>query len=162
YGNTGLELYGHSRGGMTLGNMLYSFKQKGVHGIADNTNINFYGSAFNALVASAFLTYVSDGKQTTVGLENHKYDFVGGVIGGNPATFSKVPAGSNWWKETWKIFTTYPSVHACYGNADLACRRAYGNSYKHCQKVYQISQGGKNETNFKIIEWDHAVNYRWV
>ncbi|SPU27769.1 Hemolysin precursor [Candidatus Bartonella washoeensis] len=128
YGNTGLELYGHSRGGMTLGNMLYSFKQKGVHGIADNTNINFYGSAFNALVASAFLTYVSDGKQTTVGLENHKYDFVGGVIGGNLATFSKVPAGSNWWKETWKMFSDPINVHTCLGDAGPKCRNIYGLS----------------------------------
>ncbi|EJF78442.1 Uncharacterised protein [Candidatus Bartonella washoeensis] len=128
YGNTGLELYGHSRGGMTLGNMLYSFKQKGVHGIADNTNINFYGSAFNALVASALLTYVSDGKQTTVGLENHKYDFVGGVIGGNPATFSKAPAGSNWWKETWKMFSDPINVHTCLGDASYKCQKFYGSS----------------------------------
>ncbi|EJF78434.1 Uncharacterised protein [Candidatus Bartonella washoeensis] len=143
YGNTGLELYGHSRGGMTLGNMLYSFKQKGVHGIADNTTINLFGPAYNAQDMANTLNYVSDGKQDYVNLENHKYDFVGGVIGGNPATFSKVLAGSNWWKETWKIFTTYPSVHACYGNADLACRRAYGNSYKHRQKIYSNKSGRK-------------------
>ncbi len=50
YGITGLELYGHSRGTMTLGNMLNSFKQEGVHGIAnENTTINLYGPAFNVL-----------------------------------------------------------------------------------------------------------------
>ncbi|WP_375643827.1 MULTISPECIES: hemagglutinin repeat-containing protein, partial [unclassified Bartonella] len=77
YGLTGLELYGHSRGTMTLGNMLNSFKQEGVHGIAnENTTINLYGPAFNVLVASGLLGYVSDGKQTTVGFDGNRYDFV--------------------------------------------------------------------------------------
>nr|WP_172462896.1 hemagglutinin repeat-containing protein [Bartonella doshiae] len=141
HGITGLELYGHSRGTMTLGNMLNSFKQEGVHGIADNTNINFYGPAFNALTASGLLTYVSDNKQTSVGLENHQYDFVGGVIGGNPATLYQVPTGSNRWNEAWKILTSYPNVHACYGHADQRCQKAYGASYKHHDQIDSIKSG---------------------
>ncbi|EJF78438.1 Uncharacterised protein [Candidatus Bartonella washoeensis] len=128
YGNTGLELYGHSRGGMTLGNMLYSFKQKGVHGIADNTNINFYGSAFNALVASALLTYVSDGKQTTVGIDGYRYDFVSRWIGGNGYTYGTAPA-DNWWKETWKMFSDPRNAHTCLGSADDVCTARYGSSH---------------------------------
>ncbi|MDM9991614.1 hypothetical protein QVL73_08130, partial [Bartonella henselae] len=48
------------------------------------------------------------------------------MIGGNPATFYKRPPGSNAWKEAWKMFLSYPNVHACYGHADLACQNDYG------------------------------------
>ncbi|WP_208436790.1 hypothetical protein, partial [Bartonella doshiae] len=103
--------------------------------------INFYGPAFNALTASGLLTYVSDNKQTSVGLENHQYDFVGGVIGGNPATLYQVPTGSNRWNEAWKILTSYPNVHACYGHADQRCQKAYGASYKHHDQIDSIKSG---------------------
>ncbi len=126
YGNTGLEEYAHSRGTMTLGNMLNALKQEGVHGIADNTNINFYGPAFNGLVASGLLIYVSDGHQTHIGLENHADDFVGVVFGLNPATFHKRPLGSSAVKEAEKIIWSYPSPHACYGNASSICQHDYG------------------------------------
>ncbi|WP_254473161.1 hemagglutinin repeat-containing protein [Bartonella sp. B1098] len=130
YGLTGLKLYGHSRGGMTLGNMLNSFKQEGVHGIAnENMNINLYGPAFNALVAAGLLGYVSDGKQTTVGFDGHKYDFVSRWIGGNGYTYDTAPAGSNAWNEAWKMFTNPNSVHTCLGNASDKCRYDYGSSH---------------------------------
>ncbi|WP_039758251.1 hemagglutinin repeat-containing protein [Bartonella queenslandensis] len=141
YGNTGLELYGHSRGTMTLGNTLNSFKQEGVHGIADNTEINFQGPAFNAARAANLLDYVSDGKQISVGLENHADDFVGSLIGGNPATFYKRPPGSNAWKEAWKMFLSYPNVHACYGSAGKKCQDAYG--LPHRIYVDSIKLGSK-------------------
>uniref|UniRef100_UPI0035CFDFF1 filamentous hemagglutinin n=1 Tax=Bartonella sp. AA74HLJMH TaxID=3243436 RepID=UPI0035CFDFF1 len=130
YGLTGLELYGHSRGTMTLGNMLNSFKQEGVHGIADNTNINFYGPAFNVLVASGLLGYVSDGKQTTIGFDGHRYDFVSRWIGGNGYTYETIPAGSNWWKETWNMFTNPYNPHTCLGDAGPKCRDIYGLSHR--------------------------------
>uniref|UniRef100_UPI0035D0B962 hemagglutinin repeat-containing protein n=1 Tax=Bartonella sp. AA81SXKL TaxID=3243438 RepID=UPI0035D0B962 len=130
HGITGLELYGHSRGTMTLGNMLYSFKQEGVHGIADNTNINFYGPAFNVLVASGLLGYVSDGKQTTIGFDGHRYDFVSRWIGGNGYTYETIPAGSNWWKETWNMFKNPYNPHTCLGDAGPKCRDIYGLSHR--------------------------------
>ncbi|UNF47654.1 filamentous hemagglutinin [Bartonella krasnovii] len=126
YGLTGLELYGHSRGTMTLGNMLNSFKQEGVHGIAKNTTIKFVGPAANALATAGLLSYASDGEQTSIELENHADDFVGVWIGGNPSTFYKVPSGSNWWKEAWKMMTSYSNVHACYGHASKECQSDYG------------------------------------
>ncbi|WP_050980899.1 hypothetical protein [Bartonella birtlesii] len=46
-----------------------------MHGIASNTNINFYGPVFNILAVSGLISYVSDGKQTTVGFDEHRYDF---------------------------------------------------------------------------------------
>ncbi len=130
HGITGLELYGHSRGTMTLGNMLNSFKQEGVHGIADNTNINFYGPAFNVLVASGLLGYVSDGKQTTIGFDGHRYDFVSRVIGGNDYTYETLPAGSNWWKETWKMFSDPINPHTCLGDVGYKCQKFYGTSHR--------------------------------
>ncbi|WP_273760675.1 filamentous hemagglutinin [Bartonella sp. ML70XJBT.G] len=131
YGLRGLELYGHSRGGMTLGNMLNSFKQEGVHGIANkNTDINFYGPAFNGLSAAGLISYVSDGQQTTVGFDGHKYDFVSRVIGGNDYTYGTAPAGSNWWKEAWKMFTDPYNPHTCLGDAGDTCRARYGTSHR--------------------------------
>ncbi|CDO46871.1 filamentous hemagglutinin [Bartonella henselae] len=130
YGNTGLELYAHSRGSMTLGNMLYSFQQQGVHGIAnENTNINLYGPAFNVLVASDLLGYVSDGKQTTVGFDGHRYDFVSRWIGGNSYTYKTIPSDSNAWKEWWRMFTDPNNVHTCLGHANDTCQKFYGSSH---------------------------------
>ncbi|UNF42822.1 hemagglutinin repeat-containing protein [Bartonella krasnovii] len=131
YGLTGLELYGHSRGTMTLGNMLNSFKQEGVHGIAnENTDINFYGPAFNVLSAAGLISYVSDGKQTTVGFDGHRYDFVSRIIGGNGYTYETAPAGSNAWKEAWKMFTDPYNVHTCLGDASYKCQKLYGTSHR--------------------------------
>ncbi|WP_246787203.1 filamentous hemagglutinin [Bartonella taylorii] len=129
HGITGLELYGHSRGTMTLGNMLYSFKQEGVHGIADNTNINFYGPAFNVLVASGLLGYVSDGKQTTIGFDGNRYDPVSRIIGGNGYTHETLPAGSNWWTEWWRVTMNPISSHTCLGDAGPKCQKFYGTSH---------------------------------
>ncbi|UNF52623.1 hypothetical protein MNL02_02830 [Bartonella krasnovii] len=130
YGLTGLELYGHSRGTMTLGNMLNSFKQEGVHGIAnENTDINFYGPAFNVLSAVDLLRYLRDGKQTTIGFDGHKCVFVSRWIGGNDYTYETAPAGSNAWKEAWKMFTNLINPHTCLGNASPQCRYNYGSSH---------------------------------
>ncbi|WP_375653108.1 filamentous hemagglutinin [Bartonella sp. MR110HLJHH] len=126
HGITGLELYGHSRGTMTLGNMLYSFKQEGVNDVAGNTTINFFGPAYNTQNMADILYILSDGKQDYVNLENHKNDFVGTKIGKNPYTFEQIPPGSGPWKERGQIFKGYPSVHACYGHAGYACTSRYG------------------------------------
>ncbi len=129
YGNTGLELNGHSRGGMTVGNTLNSLKQEGVNDIAGNTRVNLYAPAFNAFVAAGLLSYVSGGKQTTVGFDGHKYDFVSRWIGGNDYTYETIPAGSNAWKEAWRMFTDPNSVHTCLGNANAMCNTLYGTSH---------------------------------
>ncbi|WP_375693641.1 filamentous hemagglutinin [Bartonella sp. AP122HLJHH] len=131
YGLTGLELYGHSRGTMTLGNMLNSFKQEGVHGIAnENTTINLYGPAFNALVASGLLGYVSDGKQTTIGFDGNRYDFVSRIIGGNGYTYETIPTGSNMWKEWWRVIMNPISSHTCLGDVGYKCQKFYGTSHR--------------------------------
>ncbi len=58
YGNTGLHFDAHSRGSLTGSNMMNSFKQEGVHGIAKNTTISFHGPAANVLAARGLLAYV--------------------------------------------------------------------------------------------------------
>ncbi len=130
YGNTGLELNGHSCGDMTVENTLNSFKQEGVHGIAnENMNINLYGPAANILAASVLLAYVSDGKQTTVGFDGHGYDLVSRWIGGNGYTYETIPAGSNWWKEMWNMFTDSISPHTCLGDEGDKCTWRCGASH---------------------------------
>ncbi|WP_375643900.1 MULTISPECIES: filamentous hemagglutinin [unclassified Bartonella] len=129
-GNIGLHTDAHSRGSMTAGNGSYNLVKHGVHGIAnENTTINFYGPAFNALFASGLLGYVSDSKQTTIGFDGHRYDFVSRWIGGNGYTYETAPAGSSRWKETWKMFTNPYNPHTCLGDAGNKCRTLYGSSH---------------------------------
>ncbi|WP_273760769.1 hypothetical protein [Bartonella sp. ML70XJBT.G] len=130
YGNDGLHIDAHSRGSLTVGNGMYDFEKRGIHNIAGNTSINLFGPAYNAQSMANTLDYLSDGKQTSVGLENHAYDFVGVKFGGNPATFDKIPSGSSPGNEAWRIFTTYPTVHACYGHASDVCTSFYGSSHR--------------------------------
>ncbi|MCZ2159235.1 hemagglutinin repeat-containing protein, partial [Bartonella sp. 220] len=129
YGNKGLELYGHSRAGMTLYNTLNSLKQQGVQDRADNTNVNLYAPASNAGAMAGLLSYVSRGKQTTVGFDGHKYDFVSRWIGGNGFTYETVPAGSSMLKEWWNMFSDPYNVHTCLGDAGKMCEKRYGTSH---------------------------------
>ncbi|WP_375653433.1 filamentous hemagglutinin [Bartonella sp. MR110HLJHH] len=129
YGNTGLHFDAHSRGSLTGFNMMNSFKQEGVNDVAGNTTISFHGPAANVLAASGLLGYVSGGKQTTIGFDGHRFDFVSRWIGGNGYTYETIPAGSNWWKETWNMFTNPNSVHTCLGHANAMCNILYGTSH---------------------------------
>ncbi|WP_396583925.1 filamentous hemagglutinin [Bartonella grahamii] len=126
-GNIGLHTDAHSRGSMTAGNGSHDLEKHGVHGIAKETTINFFGPAYNTQNMADTLYILSDGKQDYVNLENHKYDFVGGEIGKNPYTFEQIPPGSGPWKERRQIFKGYPSVHACYGHPSDACTWRYGS-----------------------------------
>ncbi len=129
YGNTGLHFDAHSRGSLTGFNMMNSFKQEGVNDVAGKTTISFHGPAANVLAASGLLGYVSGGKQTTIGFDGHRFDFVSRWIGGNGYTYETIPAGSNWWKETWNMFTNPNSVHTCLGHANAMCNILYGTSH---------------------------------
>ncbi|WP_375618988.1 hypothetical protein [Bartonella sp. AC134YNZD] len=91
YGNTGLHDDAHSRGTITAGNGSHDLVKHGVHGIAKETTVNFFGPAYNTQDMADTLYILRDGKQTTVGLENHADDFVGVVFGKNPATFYQRP-----------------------------------------------------------------------
>ncbi|WP_375697072.1 hypothetical protein [Bartonella sp. AP14QHHD] len=73
---------------------------------------------------------MSDGKQTTIGFDGHRYDFVSRWIGGNGYTYETIPAGSNWWKETWNMFKNPYNPHTCLGDAGPKCRDIYGLSHR--------------------------------
>ncbi|MBB6160199.1 filamentous hemagglutinin, partial [Bartonella doshiae] len=129
YGNTGLRLNAHSRGGMTVYNGFHSLKQQGFWGIAGKTNVNLYGPAANAEATADMLKYLRGDKQTSVGFDGHRYDFVSRIIGGNDYTYETVPAGSNRWKEWRNMFSDPNSVHTCLGHASPQCRYDYGLSH---------------------------------
>ncbi|SUV46216.1 hemagglutinin repeat-containing protein [Bartonella doshiae] len=129
YGNTGLHFDAHSRGSLTGFNMMNSFKQEGVNDVAGNTTISFHGPAANVLSASGLLGYVSGGKQTSIGFDGHRYDFVSRIIGGNGYTYETVPAGSTRWKEWWNMFSDPRNAHTCLGGADDVCTGRYGTSH---------------------------------
>ena len=92
------------------------------------TGVNFFEPAANAQQTAQRLNELSGGKQDTVILENHGYDFVGRIIGGNPATNYKIPDGSNAVKEFLKVFIPKGStVHGCAGPAAPdKCKNDYG------------------------------------
>ena len=93
------------------------------------TGVNFFGPAANAQKTAQRLNELSGGKQDTVILENHGYDFVGRIIGGNPATNYKIPEGSNAVKEFLKVFISKgPTIHGCSGPAaSPVCKQGYSD-----------------------------------
>ena len=128
YGETGLDIAGHSRGSMTLLNAMQSLQKEGAVGSLSETMVHFFGPAASAQTAAKLLHELSGGKQDTVYLQNHKDDFVGTILGGNPATYDKVPEGSNKIKEWINMFNDQPTVHSCYGAGTRECDTAYGGS----------------------------------
>jgi filamentous hemagglutinin len=131
YGEEGLNLIGHSRGAMTIGNALESlFEENGPSDVLSETTIKFVGPAYNAQEAANLLDWLSGGLQTTVQLQNHADDFVGSLIGGNPATYDQRPSGSTLLGEWLRIFGDAPTVHSCYGSMVVnqeGCFKNYGN-----------------------------------
>ncbi|MDQ7985135.1 hemagglutinin repeat-containing protein [Pseudomonas sp. G34] len=116
YGTQGLELDAHSRGSMTVGNALEALKNgNAAAGTLSETYLKFFGPAYNAEKAASLLYQLSGGAQDTVSLQNHRDDFVGSIIGGNPATHDQVGAGSTKVKEWLNMFGGTATVHNCYG-----------------------------------------------
>ena len=65
YGAEGLNLTGHSRGAMTIGNAMKSLaKDSGSSGILTNTRLKFVGPAYNAQEAANLLGWLSNGTST--------------------------------------------------------------------------------------------------
>ncbi|HAO24549.1 MAG TPA: filamentous hemagglutinin [Methylophaga sp.] len=133
YGQDGLNLIGHSRGSMTIGNAMETLQTMGLVEPLSNTNIKFVGPAYSAQEAANSLDTLSGGNQTSVELQNHMADFVGRLIGGNPATYGEVAEGSGLIKEWIKLFGAAPNVHGCYGTgaASTDCYPRYGVPITH-------------------------------
>lgn len=81
----------------------------------------------NAETVVNLLDFVSGNKQTRVGFDGHKDDFVNRVISGNDSTYEIVPSGSNAWKKALKILINSNNVHTCLGDASDACQKFYGS-----------------------------------
>lgn len=125
----GLHLYGHNRGSMIIQNAMGALHDDGAgDDVLAKTGVNFFEPAANAQKTAQRLNELSGGMQDTVILENHGYDFVGRVIGGNPATNYKIPDGSNALREFLKVFIPIGrSSHGCSGSdASPECKRDYG------------------------------------
>ncbi|MCZ2159304.1 filamentous hemagglutinin, partial [Bartonella sp. 220] len=155
YGNTKTRVSAHSRGSMTVGNGLRDFKRRGIHGIAEETDIYLYGPAYNAQKMANTIYIVSDGKKDHVYLQNHAFDPIGTGFGRNPPTSYNIPLNldasllkkaiknplymtqfvannlltivTSPLREQGKALAGFkPSTHNCYGNASDACVRSYG------------------------------------
>jgi filamentous hemagglutinin len=115
---------------MTIGNAMETLVgQSGFGGVLSNTEIKFVGPAYNALNAATMLDILSNGARSVVLLQNHADDFVGRLIGGNPATYDQRPAESSRLNEWWRILGDAPTVHSCYGTGAVdpeGCKGSYG------------------------------------
>lgn len=140
YGATGLQLDGHSRGAMTVGNAMESqTTEPNAQGSLKATTINFFGPAYNAQQADKLLSNLQDRQSlpvdqqpaTVLQFQNHAADPVGGLIGGNPATGGTIPEGSGIAREAVRAATGQPNtVHNCYGmSRDAACTKFWDGSY---------------------------------
>lgn len=128
YGKDGLNLIGHSRGGMTIGNAEKSLLEDGEYGVLNDTNIKLVGSAFSVQEAADMLKKLSEGNKDSAQMQTHIDDFVGRIIGGNDATYGIRPPGSNFIREWVHIFGDAPTAHSCYGvGGHKKCVQQYGN-----------------------------------
>lgn len=122
YGNKGLELGGFSRGTLTVGNALNAMVWNGQKGVMNNASVTLIGSPYNAFTAAALLDTLSDGRNRSVTLHNHSLDFIGTVIGGNPASSSLAPEGTSAIGELWNtLLLKDDAVHMCYASDNPGC-----------------------------------------
>jgi filamentous hemagglutinin len=139
YGQIGLQLDGHSRGAMTIGNGLESqTASPNAQGSLSNTKINFFGPAYNAQQADNLLSTLQDRASLPVALQpslvlqlqNHAADPVGVLVGGNQSTGGTIPEGSSPIKEAFKAVTMQPTtVHNCYGVSNKEeCGKLWGET----------------------------------
>jgi filamentous hemagglutinin len=121
-----ITLDGHSRGGMTVGNALDSVKDQGGKGGA--TNVNLFGSAYNAQDAANTVNQITGGtgqvKQST-----NNYDLIGRVLGGNAGTGGTIPESSSALEEAVRTLGGAATVHNCYGAGKVECSDRFGTNY---------------------------------
>jgi filamentous hemagglutinin len=135
YGQSGLQLDGHSRGTMTVGNAMTSLtKEPAAQGTLNKTTVNFYGPAYNVRQADELLAWLQnrdsmspeEKNKAMLMFQNHDADPVGSwpVVGNNAGTGGSIPDGSNILLEQIKAVTGQENtVHNCYGagSKDGAC-----------------------------------------
>jgi filamentous hemagglutinin len=139
YGSLGLHVDGHSRGGLTTGNALEYLTSQGdsTSGSLTNTTLYLFGSAYNALKADNLLAPLQNRDSITdtnllnsmvVQQQTHQADFVGYLLGGNPATGGTIPEDSSFMKETMRVLGGANTVHSCYMNGGVDCEKLWGGT----------------------------------
>lgn len=108
-----ITLDGRSRGGLTVGNALTEVQDQGGKGGA--TNVNLFGSAYNAQDAANTVNQLTNG-QGQVTSQVHKDDFVGTALGGNAATGGTTPSGRSTLQERIKMVGGDSTAHNNYGD----------------------------------------------
>jgi filamentous hemagglutinin len=108
-----ITLDGHSRGGMTVGNAMTAAKEQGSKG--GTTNVNLFGSAYNAQDAANTVNQLTNGRGQVTS-QVHKDDFVGTALGGNAATGGTTPSGSSTLQEWIKMVGGDSTSHNNYGD----------------------------------------------
>lgn len=123
-----ITLDGHSRGGMTVGNALEVINDQGGRG--GSTNVNLFGSAYNAQDAANTVNQITDGKGR-VQQSTNNYDFIGRVLGNNPGTGGTIPEGSSVLEEVIRTMGGTATVHNCYGagNDNCSAPSRFGHDY---------------------------------
>ena len=140
HGQSGLQLDGHSRGSMTVGNALESLaNDSNTKGALSNTSVNFYGPAYSVKKADDLMSWLQnrssmpseDKNKAMLLFQNHNADPVGGwsVIGSNPGTAGTIPPGSSTFVEQIRAVTGQKTtVHNCYGSGGKACEQFWNDS----------------------------------
>jgi len=113
-----ITLDGHSRGGMTVGNALTAVQEQG--GAGGKTNVNLFGSAYNAQDAANTVNQLTNG-QGQVKQSTNNYDFIGRILGGNAGTGGTIPEGSSVLEEAIRTLGGAATVHNCYGAGNDKC-----------------------------------------
>jgi len=108
-------------------------------GVLQNTSIRYVGPADNAQDAANKIYHLSNGNSVDIELQNHADDWVGTMIGGNAATYDKIPENSSHIKEQIRILDDKPTVYSCYGAGDSEgkCLESYGNAVSRKIKAIQ-------------------------
>ena len=151
YGQSGLQLDGHSRGAMTIGNALESqANTPNATGSLSRTTINFFGPAYNAQQADDLLSTLQDRSNlpeeqqsgAILQFQNHAADPVGGLVGRNSSTGGTIPEGSSTVQEAVRAGTGQPvTVHNCYGLGPTQCQQFWQDSPKQQPLLIPVQRG---------------------
>ena len=132
YGQSGLQLDGHSRGAMTIGNAMETLTGiSGYQELLSGTTVRFFGPAYNAAAADTLLAGLqnrgaaSNPDAMILTYQNHIADPVGRWIGGNPVTGGTIPEGSSWFGEVRRALGGTNTSHSCYGSGAVPCRELW-------------------------------------
>ncbi|KKW68996.1 hypothetical protein AAV94_00815, partial [Lampropedia cohaerens] len=125
YGQQGLFMGAHSRGSLTVANALGELQRRpGAQGVLKETDIKMVGPAANVANSDRKFGHLQGQGETArhIVLENSALDFVGSLIGLNPATGDTNLKGKSWWSYTLDIFGGDSSAHNCYGFGNMQCQ----------------------------------------